>query len=416
MRKTQLLFLLIVAIAWSACIKNRFDPLPGYNTGNLANTTAFDTGLRASLTGVYELVEGEGRFGQQFVALWANGYLCLFGEKDGRFMNLQVGYRSADSSIRMSGFWRDPILPQQGQVQFTITPADGADSVLAQSSDGVILRGFLENDPGQTITLRYKRPFSAAVLSRYFAITAHRGGGRNSDNLPYAENSLNLVKHVGQFGATGVEIDIRLTKDNVPIIYHDPDINTRLTLKSPLVGDIHQFNADFLRSYIRLVDGQFIPTLDEMLTAIIDSTELQHVWLDCKDGGESGFFDHVVPVFRKAVQYAQSRQRNISILLGLPSEEAYNNFIALPGHEFLPSLCELGLDKAKNAGSKVYAPRWTLGILDQETTEAHALGIRVVTWTLDDPGGMGEVIRQSQYDGILTNYPSMLTYVRYSQE
>jgi glycerophosphoryl diester phosphodiesterase len=164
------------------------------------------------------------------------------------------------------------------------------------------------------------------------------------------------------------------------------------------------------------VDGQFIPTLDEMLITIVDSTSLQHVWLDCKDGGEDDFFGYIMPVFQKALNYAQSKNRSISILLGMPSEDAYNNFIAFPNHQNIPSLCELSLDKAMNAGSRVYAPRWTLGILDQETLDAHANNIKVVTWTLDDPDGMKEVITQSQYDGILTNYPSMLAYQFYSQD
>lgn len=416
MKRSGLLFVVFMAVLFSACIKDEFSPFPEYSMSNLANTIPFDTAYQSYFEGIYELVEGDDRFGQQFAGKWANGYLCLFGQKDGKFINLKVGFNPTDSSFRMSGFWRDPILPQQGQIQFTMIKTDGVDSVFDHKSTGMTMRGYFENDPGSAITIRYQRPFSASVLSRYFIITAHRGGGRNSDHLPYAENSLNLVKHVEQFGATGIEIDIRLTKDHVPIIYHDADINTRLTLKSPLVGNINQYNAAFLRTYIRLVDGQLIPTLDEMLTTIIDSTNIQHVWLDCKDGGEDNFFSYVMPVFQKAMNYAQFKNRNISILLGMPSEEAYNNFIAFPNHKNIPSLCELGLKEAKDAGSKVYAPRWTLGILEQETLDAHASNMRVVTWTLDDPDGMIEVITKSQYDGILTNYPSMLAYQFYSQD
>ena len=416
MRKSAFLLIILISGLFSACIKDEFTPLPGYSISNLDHTVPFDTTYRTYLEGIYDLTDGSDLFGQQFVAKWANGYLCLFGQTDGRFINLEVGYNPEDSSIRMAGFWRDPLLPQQGQVQFTISRAEGVDSVFNHKSAGIVMRGYRENDETKPITITYKRPFAASVTSRYFAITAHRGGGRNSDNLPYAENSINLVKHVEQFGATGIEIDVRLTKDKVPIIYHDPDINTRLTLKSPLVGNVDQFNADFLRAYIKLIDGQTIPTLDEMLTTIIDSTNIRNVWLDCKDGGNEGFFNAILPVFQKAKNYAQSKNRNVSVLFGLPTQEAYNSFIALPGHQNIPSLCELSLEKAKNAGAAVFAPRWTLGILEQETLDAHANNIKVVTWTLDDPGGMNEVITKSQYDGILTNYPSMLAYQFYSQE
>jgi glycerophosphoryl diester phosphodiesterase len=415
MKRKSLLVLALIAIFFTSCIKDEFHPLPGYSTANLYNTVPIDTAYNKYFEGIYELTLGDNFFGEQFAGKWGNGYLCLFGATDGRFINLQVGFNPDDSSFRMAGFWRDPLLPRQGQVQFTIARPDGVDSVFQHKSNGLVLRGFLEDDVNRSIVITYKRPFSTAVLSKPYFLTAHRGGGRNSDNLPYAENSINLVKHVEQFGANSIEIDIRLTKDKVPIIYHDADINTRLTLKSPLVGDIHQFNANLLRAYIKLVDGQFIPTLQEMLIAIIDSTYIQHVWLDCKDGGESGFFEAVVPVFQNAMNYAQSKNRNISILLGMPSEEAYNNFITYPNHKNIPSLCELDFEKTLAAGSKIFAPRWTLGILEQETQNAHANNIKVVTWTLDDPGGMNEVITQSHYDGILTNYPSMLAYQYYSQ-
>jgi len=412
----RLFFALAQILFFTACIKNDFSSIPGYSASNLDNTIAVDTAYRRYFEGVYHLSLGDDLFGQQLVAKWANGYLCFFGENNGRFINLQMGYNPDDSSFRMAGFWHDPFLARQGQVQFTLTKADGAEAVFAHTGNNITLRGYLENDPGRPLVLTFARPFSAAVLSRSFTIAAHRGGGRNSDNIPYAENSLNLVRHVEQFGATGIEIDIRLTRDKVPIVYHDPDINTRLTLKSPLVGDIHQFDAGFLRAYIRLVDGQFIPTLDEMLKMVIDSTTVADVWLDCKDGGEDRFFEHVVPVLKKALSYAKARGRKVSMLIGLPTEDAYTKFIAFPGHTGIPSLCEISLAKAKAAGSVVFAPRWTLGILEAETNDAHANNIRVVTWTLDDPDGMEAVITQSQYDGALTNYPSMLAYHFYSQE
>lgn len=408
--------LLMLVVLSGGCIKEKFASLPGYQVSNLDNTVAIDTAYRRYFEGVYELADGDDLLGRQLVAKWANGYLCFYGENDGKFMNLEAGYNPADSSFRMAGFWFDPLQPQNGQVQFTMTRADGADSVVQGRSAGITLHGYLENDPGRAIVLRYKRGFSASVLSGDFILSAHRGGGRNSDNMPYAENSLDLVKHAERFGANGIEIDVRLTKDRVPIIYHDADLNTRLTLKSPLVGNINQFNADFLRAYIRLIDGQFIPTLDEMLTTIIDSTNLQHVWLDCKDGGSAGFFDYVVPVFRKAVSYARLKNRPISILLGLPTANAYYSFTSYEGHTGIPSLCELSFEEAVNAGARVFAPRWTLGILQQETISAHAMNMKVITWTLDDPEGMDKVIRESGYDGILTNYPSMLAYRYYSQE
>jgi glycerophosphoryl diester phosphodiesterase len=397
----------------SSCIKDNFTPLPEYSKINLENTVPIADSDKTYFEGVYELQDGNQSFGSKLIAKWKHGTLCFFGEKEGQYMNLEVGFNASDSSFRMSGLWRSPIHDNQGQIQFVIAKEEGAKTILNHGSQGIIMRGQMD---GLGIVLSFKRTFSAHVLSRSFALLAHRGGGRNSDNLPYAENSLNLVKYAEKLGATGIEIDIRLTKDHIPIIYHDPDINTRLTLKSPLVGDIHQFSFDFLRSYIKLVDGQSIPTLEEMLYTAIDSTELSYVWLDCKDGGETNFFNIVVPVAQKAIAYASSKNRNINIFFGLPSDDAYNAFLNYPNHQNILSLCELSLEKAKNAGSKIFGPRWTLGNLSGDTQDAHANGMKMFTWTLDDAPGMNAVITETEYDGVLTNYPSMLTYEFYSQD
>jgi glycerophosphoryl diester phosphodiesterase len=400
-------------LSCSSCIKDNFNPLPQFSKTNLENTVPFSDSLKPYFEGIYELKTGNTPLGGKFVAKWKHGTLCLFSEKEGQYVNMETGFNPADSSFRMAGMWRSPINNEQGQIEFTITKEKGAATIFNHNSQGIIMDGIIDGIP---ISLGFTRPFSDAVLSRNFALLAHRAGGRNSDNLPYAENSLNLVKFAEKLGATGVEIDIRLTKDHIPVIYHDADINTRLTQKSPIVGNIDQYSYGFLKSYIKLVDGQSIPSMEEMLTTIIDSTELSYVWIDCKDGGKAGFFDLVVPVAQKAIAYALLKDRHIAIFFGLPTDDAYEKFLAYPDHLHLPSLCELSLQKAMDAGSEIFAPRWTLGILDDDTETAHANNIKIFTWTLDDETGIKDVIIKSKYDGILSNYPSVVAYQFYSQE
>ena len=407
------LFLWFYILCCSSCIKDKFSPLPAYSKSNLENTVSFPDSLKPYFEGVYELRSGNTPLGGKFIAKWKHGTLCLFSDKDGRYINLEVGLHAADSSFRMAGIWRSPVSNEQGQIEFTIAKDAGATAIFSHQSQGIVMDGEVD---GMPLVLTFQRPFSDAVLSRDFALLAHRPSGRNSNNCPYAEKSMGLVKFAEKLGATGVEIDIRLTRDHIPVIYHDADINTRLTQKSPIVGNIDQYSYDFLRSYIKLVDGQPIPKMDEMLRTIIDSTGLSYVWLDCKDGGKDGFFELVVPVAQEAIAYALVRNRHIAIFFGLPTDDAYEKFLAYPDHRNLPSLCELSLAKAKTAGSEIFGPRWTLGILTGDTQDAHANGIKIFTWTLDDEAGINDVITKSSYDGILSNYPSILAYQFYSQE
>ena len=56
-------------------------------------------------------------------------------------------------------------------------------------------------------------------------ILGHRGLGKGRD-----ENTLLSLIRAIQLGADGVEIDARLTKDNVIVLSHDPDLNRTLGL------------------------------------------------------------------------------------------------------------------------------------------------------------------------------------------
>ena len=158
--------------------------------------------------------------------------------------------------------------------------------------DTLLLTGFYGEQtgkPNQPLTLTYRRPLNR----RPFDILAHRGGGRTADLLPASENSLEVIKLASRLGATGIEIDVRFTKDGVPILYHDDVLNLRLTQKNGLVGDVGEFTYQQLSDLVRLVNGEKIPTLEEALETVINHTPLTFVWLDTKfiqsDADDTGY-------------------------------------------------------------------------------------------------------------------------------
>ena len=58
---------------------------------------------------------------------------------------------------------------------------------------------------------------------------------------------------------------------------------------------------------------------------------------------------------------------------------------------------------AKAAGCAVWSPFWR-NVTSQNVAEAHALGLKVVPWTINDPA---EMVRQIdlKVDGLITDYP-----------
>lgn len=193
-----------------------------------------------------------------------------------------------------------------------------------------------------------------------FRILAHRSGGRTSNLLSISENSLEMIGFTENFGSTGIEIDVRLTKDNVPVLYHDEDINIRLTKKNPLNGPLLNFTYPEILSFIRLVNGEKIPKLEDALIKVIDSTKLKVVWLDMKSVNNA--MSIVIPIQQKILERAKQKNRDLSIYIGLPEAGVLDFFRTYPNYQIISSLCELSVDDVSNINAKIWAPRWALGL------------------------------------------------------
>ncbi|MFM8438218.1 MAG: glycerophosphodiester phosphodiesterase, partial [Candidatus Kapaibacterium sp.] len=178
--------------------------------------------------GVYAVSRGRDRLGDTVVVKSSPRTLSVFCAKNSLYAVLDCG--SSDSSLLATGYWRNAHSPQTGLCLMRMSADEGGRAVVnGERAASMILRGVLGSATdmnGDSVVLTYCRPLHRDA--RAFSILAHRGGGRNSDRLPYSENSVELIRMAQKFGATGVEIDVRLTKDGVPVLYHDENFNTRL--------------------------------------------------------------------------------------------------------------------------------------------------------------------------------------------
>ncbi|EST04224.1 glycerophosphoryl diester phosphodiesterase [Lactobacillus crispatus EM-LC1] len=91
-------------------------------------------------------------------------------------------------------------------------------------------------------------------------IFAHRG-------LPvkFAENSLQGFKYAATHGAEGVEFDVHLTKDKVPVVMHDETLD-RTTNGT---GYIKDYTLNEIRKF-HLENGEPVPLLSELFEILQD--------------------------------------------------------------------------------------------------------------------------------------------------
>lgn len=102
--------------------------------------------------------------------------------------------------------------------------------------------------------------------SDYVIVVAHRGDWRN-----FPENSIQAIQSCIDMGVDMVEIDVRLTKDSIPVLLHDKSLNRSTTGK----GKISDYTFEELKDF-RLRDGLGrptncpIPSLEEAMLAAKD--------------------------------------------------------------------------------------------------------------------------------------------------
>jgi glycerophosphoryl diester phosphodiesterase len=395
-------------IAFIGCNKNEITLPPTPDYSNLVNTQFIAFNTMKKMEGVYKLSSGSNILGDNFVCKVSKNKVSFFSNKEGIFIILKYGLKSSDGSIQFSGFWRYSEKKDQGNIQFNITAANGATDLLNGVLNKLTITGV---NAGNDMSIDFTRVFTTTAINKGLIIFGHHGVQTPADP-PYAENSLLNVLNDESYGVTGLEYDVRMTKDNIPICVHDASINTRLTKKGPLSGNWDQYNFNLITTYVNLIDGQSVPSVEQVLNAFIDSTNLTYMWMDIK--GNKDIFKYLEPVVRKAYTRAATQNRNVVIFAGLPSSDVIDELHKQPSYSDLPTLSEQSLDIALQNKSKFFGPRYTQGLLLEDVTKAHANGIKVISWTLNDKTLIRNYLQNGQFDGFITDYPAYVVYDFYT--
>ncbi|MFN8368533.1 MAG: glycerophosphodiester phosphodiesterase family protein [Candidatus Kapaibacterium sp.] len=427
MKSLFLILLSIGSITFYSCSVELDVTVPDVaSLTTLQGTQPIPTEALRAMEGVYIVTTGNQRFGDTVVLKHTGKGLSLFSERNVTYMIFDCGMK--DSTLYFAGYWRFAQTAQSGLCTLEVRTNEGARTLLTGTTPPTVIvhgafgntesigntnngKGNQNERPQQGLVMKYLRPVFARPKG--FWVIAHRGGGRNSDRLPFSENSIELIQFTGRLGANAIEIDVRKSKDGVPILYHDENFNTRLIKGEYLVGPVGNYTYAQMQSLGRLVNGEKIPTLEQALEAVVSKTQLSLVWLDVKD---ASLTDTIISLQQKYLDKAKQLGRNVEILFGVPAEDIYTALSAHPRFTSVPSVCELSTEQTNTLNSVAYAPRWTLGTMNTTVNELHAKDKRVFVWTLDQPDFIKKFFKEGEFDAMLTNYPTLVAYHYYTKQ
>jgi glycerophosphoryl diester phosphodiesterase len=396
-----------------SCKKNNVIAPPYIPDVILMNTLPLSDTVMKNMEGIYVLADGSGDLGTEFVCKVSKSKVSFFSNSGGIYIILQYGYNPTNGAIKFAGFWRYSENTLQGLINLSVAATEGgSDLIKSGIAQQVTLAGNFSgnNKSQQTIKIKFKKPFTQYAVDHEFMIFAHHGVQTMADP-PYTENSLNGAIHAQEYGVNGLEFDVHLTRDHIPICAHDAFIDTRVTKKGPLSGEYLQYNFAFLDFSVRLSDGEKIPSVEQVLNAFIDSTTLKYMWLDIK--GDPDIFKYLEPLVRKAYAKAAKVNRKVVIFADLTSDKVVSEYESWPGYDSLPTMSELSLDDAIRHKCKYWGPRYSLGLLIDEVAKAHSLGIKVISWTLNDQNLIMDYMVNGKFDGFISDYPAYVVYDYY---
>ncbi len=245
------------------------------------------------------------------------------------------------------------------------------------------------------------KPFLASDVPVAFA---HRGFSRRG-----LENSLPAFRAAVELGFSYVETDVHTTADGVLLVFHD----STLARVTDGAGEISALTAEQV-SRARIGGTEAIPTFAELVAALPGI----RMNLDVKDAGSVSALAAAIEEFglheRVCVaSFSDRRRRAVLKRLSRPVASSAGRSL-LAAFVFLgPWLPHPLLRRILRDVDCIQVPVRYRGIrvvTGNSVARAHALGLKLHVWTINDPAQM-HALFELGVDGIMTDRADLLACV-----
>jgi len=209
-------------------------------------------------------------------------------------------------------------------------------------------------------------------------IIAHRGVTRNEQ-----ENTLPAFQEAFSEGADGLEIDVRLSKDEKPIIFHDED-TSRLFQKSLEIKNTTYSELKTLGN-----KENRIPLLDEVLDFLPKN---KHCYIEIKSDAKTVPFLDKLKIEKNNITFLSFDKNVIAALKNrFPNKLAFQNFHTLQIERY-------GIKKILEFYKKGNSDGLSIDIRDLSNKTIDKLlekKIDLIIWTLNSVGRLKELSKKN---------------------
>lgn len=276
-----------------------------------------------------------------------------------------------------------------------------------------------------TVSSMSRRTFSTAALlslagvmrseTRRILVHGHRGARARRP-----ENTIPAFRYAIEQGVDFLELDVAVTKDNVPVVSHDPHLNPMICTGPKPGTAIHDLTLKELGQYDCgakknplfpdqvPVPGTHVPTLDEVFGLA---------------RGNSVKFNVETKIFADHPELTPGPEEFTKMILDLIRKHGIESRVILQSFDPRTLIAMKRLDPAiprvalfeterdwmevtREFEANILSPDYHL-VTPARVAQAHKAGLQVVPWTVDKPEDWATLV-DAGVDGIITDDPATL--------
>lgn len=246
-------------------------------------------------------------------------------------------------------------------------------------------------------------------------IVAHRGSSRRAPENTCAAFDLAIAE-----GAEGLEMDVRLAGDGLPVVFHDSSLTRitgdEITVDRLTTGELAEVSVGrwFNHSYPRLADPAYenatVPTLESVLSRFEGYEGVIYVELKCRPEAAEQTAIAVTDLLSSSPMLKQFIVKSFD-LDTLPVVRRVNPEIRTAAL-FAPKILRKVrrrkrlIEMALSLGAVSLSLHRAL-VTGKFVRKAHAAGLGVAAWTVDKPRSVGRAVEMG-IDALITNRPGRL--------